>query len=182
MVSRLYTQYKEKVVPALKEQFGYKNIMQVPKVAKVTLNVGYGRNAKDKSFIENVERTLTVISGQKPVHNKATKSISNFKIREGMPIGASVTLRGTRMYDFLDKLVSVTFPRVRDFRGISPNAFDRMGNYTVGFKENIAFPEINADAVEKIHGLQVVITTTARNKEEGFALLKGFGFPFKEKK
>jgi len=181
MASRLYTQYKDTVVPALKEQFGYKNIMQVPKITRVTLNVGYGRNAKDKSFIENVERTLTDISGQKPLHNKAKKSISNFKIREGMPIGASVTLRGTRMYDFLDKLISVTFPRVRDFRGINPKAFDKAGNYTIGFKENIAFPEINTDAVEKIHGLQVVITTTARNQEEGLALLTGLGFPFKKK-
>jgi len=181
MESRLQTQYRKTVVPALMEAFGYKNTMQAPGVSKVTVNVGYGRHVKDKAFIENVERTLSAITGQKPVHNKATKSISNFKIREGMPIGASVTLRGPRMYDFLDKLVSVTFPRVRDFRGISPKGFDKQGNYSFGLKENIAFPEISSDAVESIHGLQIVITTTATKAEEGLALLKGLGFPFKDK-
>jgi large subunit ribosomal protein L5 len=181
MESRLYTQYKNKAVPALKEVFGYNNIMQVPRVEKVVLNVGYGRHTKDKAYIENVEKTLMAITGQKPVSNKAKKSISNFKIRQGMDVGASVTLRGKRMYDFLDKLANVTFPRVRDFRGISPKAFDKQGNYAIGFKENIAFPEINADAIEKIHGLEVVITTTATNREEGLALLKALGFPFKEK-
>ncbi|MFH1286490.1 MAG: 50S ribosomal protein L5 [Candidatus Magasanikbacteria bacterium] len=181
MESRFYTKYKKEVLPALMEQFGYKNPMQVPKITKVTINVGYGRNVKDKAFIENVGKTLSVITGQKPVHNKATKSISNFKIREGMNIGVSVTLRGKRMYDFVDKLVSVTFPRVRDFRGIDPKSFDRQGNYAIGFKENIAFPEVNSDAVDKIHGLEVIISTTARNREEGFGLLKAFGFPFKDK-
>lgn len=173
--------YKERVVPNLKAAFGLKNVMQVPKIEKVVINVGYGRQVKDKAYIDNVESTLGAITGQKPVHNKAKKSISNFKIREGMPIGASVTLRGNHMYDFLDKLVSVTFPRVRDFRGISPKIFDRQGNCTIGFKENIAFPEIKADAIEKIHGLEVVIHTTAKSKEHGLALLKELGFPFQEK-
>ena len=182
MESALYTQYKDVVAPALKEQFGYANIMQVPKIEKVTVNVGYGRQAKDKAYIENVDNTLRMITGQKPVHNKAKKSISNFKIREGMEIGASVTLRGARMYEFLYRLINLTFPRVRDFRGISPKSFDKQGNYSFGLRENIAFPEINADAIEKIHPLEIVVTTTAGNKEEGFALLEKLGFPFQETK
>lgn len=181
MESRLQKKYKETVIPALKDAFGYANVMQVPRVSKVTLNVGYGRHVKDKNYIENVDKTLQAITGQKPVHNKAKKSISNFKIRAGMPVGASVTLRGTQMYDFLDKLVNITFPRVRDFRGISPKSFDKQGNYSIGFKENIAFPEIDTDAVEKIHGLEVVVSTTATNRDEGLALLKGLGFPFRDK-
>ena len=178
----LLTQYKTEIVPALKEQFGYNNVMEVPAITKVVVNVGYGRHLKDKQYIENVEKTLQEITGQKPVHNKAVKSISNFKIREGMNIGASVTLRGKSMYEFLYKLINITFPRVRDFRGINPKAFDAQGNYSIGFKENIAFPEMGGDAVERIHGLEVVITTTAQNKQEGFELLKAFGFPFKGKK
>ncbi len=181
MESRLYKIYKEKVSPALKEEFGYKNVMQVPKVSKVTVNVGYGRSTKDSAFIDNVIKTLSAISGQAPTHNKAKKSISNFKIREGNDIGASVTLRGKRMYDFLEKMVNVTLPRVKDFRGISPKSFDRQGNYSFGFKEQLAFPEIKMDAIDKIHGMQVVISTTAANKEEGLALLKALGFPFKKK-
>ena len=177
----LYTQYKTTVVPALKEQFGYKNVMQVPHIEKVVINVGYGRHVKDKQYIEQIEKTLTQITGQKPVHNKSVKSISNFKIREGMNIGVSVTLRGRGMYEFLNKLIHVTFPRVRDFRGINPKSLDAQGNYAIGFKENIAFPEIGGDAVEKMHGLEVIITTTASNKAEGFALLKGLGFPFRDK-
>lgn len=182
MEPTLYTQYKTNVAPALQAKFGYKNVMEVPSIEKVVLNVGYGRHVKDKQFIENIEKTLEVITGQKPVHNKATKSISNFKIREGMNIGASVTLRGKAMYAFLYKLINVTFPRVRDFRGINPKAFDEQGNYSVGFKENIAFPEMSADAMDNIHGLEVVVTTTASNREEGFELLKALGFPFKDKK
>jgi len=178
----LLTTYKTVVAPAMKEQFGYKNIMEVPGLKKVVVNVGYGRHVKDKPFIERVEKTLTTITGQKPVHNKATKSISNFKIREGMNIGASVTLRGKPMYEFLYKLIHVTFPRERDFLGINPNAFDAQGNYSIGFKENIAFPELSADAVDSPHGLEVVITTTAHTKEEEKALLTAFGFPFKDKK
>jgi len=180
MESRLYTQFKTQIVPALKQEFGLKSVMQVPKISKVTLNVGYGKNVKDNAFVENVEKTLANISGQKPVHNKSTKSISNFKTREGMNIGVSVCLRGKRMYDFLDKLVSIALPRVRDFRGISSKSFDRQGNYSLGFKEQIAFPEVKSEALDKVHGLQVVITTTAKNKEQGLALLTKLGFPFQK--
>lgn len=180
-MSVLATQYKEQVVPALKEQFGYKNIMQVPSVEKVTINVGYGKKHKDKAYIETVEETLRAISGQKPVHNKAVKSISNFKIREGMDIGCSVTLRGEAMYEFLFKLIHTALPRVRDFRGISPKSFDRQGNYSLGIKESIAFPEITADSIDKIHPLQIVVTTSATNREEGRALLEKLGFPFRDK-
>ena len=162
-------------------QFGYRNVMQAPRIEKVTVNVGYGRHAKEQAYIDNVGHTLSAITGQKPVHNTAKKAISNFKTRVGMPIGASVSIRGKRMYDFLDRLVSVVFPRVRDFRGISPNSFDQRGNYSFGLKENIAFPEISGESVDKIHGLEVVITTTAKNKAEGLALLKGLGFPFKDR-
>lgn len=181
MESVLYTHYKKNVVPALKTDFGFKNVMQVPKVTKVVLNVGYGRHAKEGAYIENVEHTLTAISGQKPVHNKAKKAISNFKTRLGMDIGMSVTLRGPRMYDFLYRLIHITFPRVRDFRGLTLSGFDKQGNFTVGFKENIAFPESKIETPDKIHGLQVIVSTTASNKEEGVALLKKLGFPFKDK-
>src|SRR3989338_11423698 len=142
MASRLYTQYKDRIVPALKQERGYKNVMQVPRIMKVVLNVGFGRHAKEEKYIEAVERTLKLITGQKSVRNKSKKSISNFKIREGMEIGASVTLRGKRMYEFLDKLINLTLPRVRDFRGLSIDSFDGCGNYTFGFKEQLAFPEI----------------------------------------
>lgn len=181
MTPALLQLYTKQVVPALQAEFGYTNIMQVPKVTKVTINVGYGRQHKDKAFIENLEKTLTLISGQKPMHNKAKKSISNFKIREGLPIGVSVTLRGPRMYDFLQKLIHISLPRVRDFRGIDPKSFDVQGNYTLGLKESGAFPEVVVDSLDKIHGLQIVITTTAHNKTEGRALLKGLGFPFRDK-
>lgn len=180
MESVLYTSYKKTVVPALKEQFGYKNIFEVPKIDKIVVNVGYGRQVKNKAYIENVENTLTTITGQKPVHNSAKKSISNFKLREGMDVGISVTLRGKAMYEFLYRMINLAFPRVRDFRGLNPKAFDKQGNYSIGFKESTAFPEITADSVEKIHPLQVVISTTATNKEEGKALLTAIGFPFQE--
>lgn len=180
MATPLSTLYKNTVVPALKEQFGYKSVMQAPKIEKVTINVGYGRHHKDKAFIENVEHTLKLITGQQPMRNLAKKSISNFKIREGVDIGASVTLRGDAMDQFLFKLIHLTLPRVRDFQGISPKSFDKQGNYTLGFRDTSAFPEITGAAADKTHGLEVVITTTATNKEEGFALLKGLGFPFKK--
>lgn len=180
-MSPLYAQYK-KIVPELKAELGYKNIMEVPALKKIIINVGYGRHAKDNAYIENVENTLTSITGQKPVRNKSTKSISNFKIREGMNIGMSVTLRGPAMYDFLHKLIHITFPRVRDFRGVSVKNFDRQGNYSIGFKENIAFPEIGIDAIDKIHGLQVVISTSAKNAKEGQLLLAKLGFPFRDAK
>ena len=181
MESALYTNYKKNVVPALKKEFGFKNVMQVPKVTKVVLNVGYGRHAKEAAYIENIEKTLTAISGQKPVHNKAKKAISNFKTRVGMDIGMSVTLRGPRMYDFLYRLIHITFPRVRDFRGLTTKGFDKQGNFTVGFKENIAFPESRIETPDKIHGLQVIVSTSTRSKEEGLTLLRQMGFPFKDK-
>ncbi|MBT3418723.1 MAG: 50S ribosomal protein L5 [Candidatus Magasanikbacteria bacterium] len=177
----LYTQYKEKIVPALKEHFGFTNVMQVPKIEKIVVNVGYGRNHKNKGFIDNAEKTLIAITGQKPVHNKSRKAISNFKIREGVPVGVSVTLRGKVMYEFLYRFINLTLPRMRDFRGLNGKAFDKSGNYSIGIKENIAFPEITADSSDKIHGLQVVIKTTATNKDEGRALLDSLGFPFKKK-
>ena len=182
MESRLHKKFIKEIVPALKKQLDLENLMQVPRLVKVVINVGYGRNVKEQAFIDNVENTLKAITGQKPMHNKSKKSISNFKIREGMPIGASVILRGKRMYDFIDKLVSVTLPRVRDFRGLSPKSIDGHGNYTLGFKEHLAFPEIKADAVDKIHGLEVVINTSAKDKESGLALLEKLGFPFQKDK
>ncbi|MDP2692472.1 MAG: 50S ribosomal protein L5 [bacterium] len=181
MKSVLYQQYKKEIAPALKEEFGFKNIMQVPKLEKVVLNVGYGRHVKDKAFVEHIEKVLTSITGQKPVHNKSRKSISNFKIREGMNIGVSVTLRGERMYDFVYKLVNITFPRIRDFRGISPKGFDGQGNYTIGIKEQLAFPEITAGMSDVIHGLEMTFVVTGRNKEQSYSLLKHMGFPFREK-
>ena len=164
----------------MKEKFGYKNIHQVPTVEKVVLNVGVGDHLKDNDYFEAVSKTLARISGQKPVLTKAKKSISNFKIREGMVVGVSVTVRKDRMWDFIEKLVKVTLPRVRDFRGITSKSFDKQGNYCLGFKEYLPFPEINLDEVEQLHGLEVVITTTATNKAEGMALLTELGFPFKE--
>lgn len=168
-------------MPALKEAFGYDNVMQVPKIKKVVVNIGYGRHTKEKNYIDHVEKTLRVITGQKPVHNKARKSISNFKVREGMPIGVSVTLRGPNMYEFLYKLIHLVLPRVRDFRGINRKAFDRQGNYTIGFKEQLAFPEVTAEMNDIIHGLEVIIVTSAKNPKEGTALLEKLGFPFRAK-
>lgn len=178
MQGTLYEKYKSEVVSALKKEFGFKNVMQVPRITKVVVNSGVGRFVKEAGFIDNVEKTLSKITGQKPVRTKARDSISNFKIREGMEIGVVVTLRGPKMYQFLEKLARVTFPRVRDFRGITDKAFDRQGNYTIGLKENIAFPEIKSGDIDKIHGLQVIINTTAKNKQEGKALLTHLGFPF----
>lgn len=178
MESQLYTIYKNTAVPALKQAFGYKNVMEVPRIEKVVLNVGFGRHAKENTYVENIENTLRAITGQKPVLNKAKKSISNFKIREGTEIGASVTLRGKKMYEFLYKTINLALPRVRDFRGINTKSFDGNGNYTFGLKENIAFPEITADSVDKIHGLEIVICTTAKTDKEARVLLGQLGFPF----
>ena len=178
MKVNLYEKYKKEVVPALQKELGYKNVMQVPKIKKVIINAGIGRFVKEPRYIDNVENTLTKITGQKPMRTKAKKSMSNFKIREGMEIGVAVTLRGARMYQFLDKLVAITLPRVRDFRGLSDKSFDKNGNYTIGFKENLAFPEIKAEELEKIHGLQIIINTNVKNKAEGKALLINMGFPF----
>lgn len=177
---RLREKYQKEIIPKLKEKFGYKNSFQVPKMEKAVINVGFGRHNKDKNFIDNVVETLTKISGQKPILTKAKKSISSFKIREGMVIGASVTLRGQRMYDLVEKMVNVSFPRVRDFRGIPTKNVDRNGNLTVGFKENTAFPEIKVEEIENMHGLEISIATTAKNKEEGLELFKEIGFPFKK--
>ncbi|MBI5729407.1 MAG: 50S ribosomal protein L5 [Candidatus Magasanikbacteria bacterium] len=174
----LYEKYKKEAVPALQKKLGYKNVMQVPKILKVVVNAGIGRFVKESGFIENVEKSLAKITGQKPVRTRAKKAISNFKIREGQEIGVTVTLRGKQMYDFMEKLVRITFPRVRDFHGISPNGFDRQGNYTIGFKENVAFPEVKMEEIEKIHGLQVIVNTNAQTKEAGLALLTELGFPF----
>jgi len=181
MRSILYQQYTSKVVPALMKQFQYQNVMQAPRCVKVVVNAGYGRQVKEKGVIDAIEKTLSLITGQKPVHKAAKKSISNFKIREGMNIGAAVTLRGERMYQFLYRLINLTLPRVRDFRGLDPNGFDGQGNYTIGFKEHLAFPEVTAESVDHTHGLAVNIITTAKTPKEGLALLKELGFPFRTK-
>lgn len=174
----LYQKYKKEVLPKVKAELGYKNIMQVPQINKLVVNVGVGRFLKEPNFIENVEKVLTKITGQKPVRTKAKKSISNFKVREGQEIGVMATLRGPRMFYFLEKLLQVTLPRVRDFHGLSEHGFDNQGNYTIGFKENVAFPEVKMEEIDKAHGLQVIINTTAKNKKEGKALLAALGFPF----
>lgn len=165
---------------AMKEKFGYKNSLSVPKIDKVVVNIGTGRGLTDARFNEVAENTLARITGQKPVKTIAKKSISNFKIRQGLVVGMMVTLHGRNMYDFLDKLINVTFPRVRDFRGLESKIVDSQGNLNIGFKEHIAFPEIKSDEVEKIHGLQVAVVTTAKTKEEGLELLKLLGFPFRK--
>ncbi len=173
-------QYKNVAVPSLKEKFGFKNQVLVPKINKVVLNVGFGKHVKEKEYMTNVEKSLEKIAGQKPMMSKAKKSISAFKIREGMVIGSTVTLRGQRMNDFLNKLVNITFPRVRDFRGISDKSIDEKGNITIGFKEQTCFPEITAEDADNVFGLEVCIATSARNREEGLELFKLLGFPFKK--
>ena len=178
MTPNLYQKYKEVIVPALKAELRLKNTMQVPKITKVVINAGVGRFIKDAGYIDNVEKTLSKITGQKPIRTKAKKAISNFKIRQGQEIGVVVTLHGKRMYQFLEKLVNVSFPRIRDFRGITDKAFDRQGNYTLGLKENTAFPEIKTGEIEKMHGLQIIINTTAKDRVAGKALLTHLGFPF----
>lgn len=180
-MNRLQEKYKKVVIPAMKARFGYKNDLQAPKLEKVIVNAGLSHNVKDQKFVEVVEDTFKRITGQKPIPRKAKKSISDFKIRKGQVIGLMVTLRGKRMYDFVDKLVNLTLPRVRDFRGLSKKSFDGGGNYSLGIRENIAFPEINPNEVEKLHGLEITVATTARNNEEGLELLKLLGFPFRDK-
>jgi len=179
----LKTRFNKEIAPELKKTLNLKNVMAVPKITKVTLNVGLGTYLKthNKDY-SNVVENLTKISGQKPVLTKAKKAISNFKTRKDEIIGIKVTLRGNRMYDFLNKLINITFPRVRDFRGISPKSFDGQGNYSVGFKEHMVFPEISPDDVMKIHGVEICISTTAKDNEQGLELLKAFGFPFKTSK
>jgi len=178
-MSELRKFYKENVIPKLVEEFGYKNPMQIPSLKKVVINVGVGAGLKDKDYVETVINNLTRISGQKPVKTEARKSIASFKVREGMIVGVKVSLRGERMWDFIEKLVKITLPRVRDFRGIKRNAFDGKGNYTLGIHEYLPFPEIQPDEVEKLHGMEVSIATSAETDKEGLKLLELLGFPFK---
>ncbi|MGA2549940.1 MAG: 50S ribosomal protein L5 [Burkholderiaceae bacterium] len=178
-MARLQQLYKEKIVPDLTKKFGYKSVMEVPRITKITLNMGLSEAVADKKVIEHAVGDLTKIAGQKPVVTKAKKAIAGFKIRQGYPIGCMVTLRGARMYEFLDRFVTVALPRVRDFRGISGRAFDGRGNYNVGVREQIIFPEIEYDKIDALRGLNISITTTAKNDEECKALLVAFKFPFK---
>lgn len=181
MKLNLLEKYKKEVVPELIKEFGYRSAMQAPKISKVTLNVGVGKFLKEPNYLENVEKTLVKITGQKPVRTRAKIAISNFKIRAGMEIGAAVTLRGSRMWYFLEKFIKVTLPRLRDFQGLSDKSFDRQGNFSVGLKENLAFPEIKSGDIDKMHGLEISVHTTAANREEGLSLLKKLGFPFAKK-
>ncbi len=177
---RLKHSYRDQLVPALTEQFGYGNPMQVPTVTKVVVNMGVGEAARDSKLIEGAVRDLRLITGQKPVVRRATKSIAQFKLREGQPIGAKVTIRGDRMWEFLDRLLSLALPRIRDFRGLSDRQFDGNGNYTFGLTEQAVFPEIPLDSIDRPRGMDITIVTTATTDEEGRALLRGLGFPFKE--
>ena len=179
MKTRLEEHYLTAVRPALVEKFGYKNAMQVPKVEKVVINMGVGEAIGDKKSLENAVADLTLISGQKPVINNARKSIAGFKVRQGWPIGTKVTLRSDRMYEFLERLVGIAIPRIRDFRGISPKQFDGRGNFSMGVTEQIIFPEIDYEKIDKLRGMDITITTTARNDDEGRALLRAFNFPLK---
>ena len=179
-IPRLKERYRSEVVPAMAEQFGYGNAMQVPTLSKIVVNMGVGEAARDAKLIEGAVRDLTTITGQKPVVTRARKSIAQFKLREGMPIGAHVTIRGTRMWEFLDRTLSLALPRIRDFRGLSPRQFDGRGNYTFGLTEQIVYLEIDPDSIDRVRGMDITVVTTATNDDEGRALLKGLGFPFKE--
>jgi large subunit ribosomal protein L5 len=179
-VTRLYDRYQNEVVPALKKEFGYKNPMEVPHLEKVVLNVGLGEAVSNSKLIEVVANEIGAITGQKAVVTKAKKSIASFKLRQGMPIGVMVTLRRDRMYEFLDRLMNVALPRVRDFRGVSPKAFDGKGNYALGIKEHIIFPEISLDKIEKIYGLNICVVTSAKTDDEARALLAKLGMPFRK--
>jgi len=178
-MARLQDQYKSEIVPKLKEKFGYRNVMQVPRLSKVVVNMGLGDAIENVKVIETAAAEIGIITGQKPVVTKARKSIANFKLREGVPIGVMVTLRRDRMYHFLDKLIAIALPRVRDFKGVSPRGFDGRGNYTLGIKEQIMFPEVNYDKIDKIRGMNITIVTTARTDEEGLELLRLMGIPFR---
>jgi len=177
-MSRLKERYRKEVIPRLMELYGYKNIMQVPRLDKIVLNIGLGEAIRDAKALEAAEKDLTAISGQHPVTTRARRSIAAFRLRTGMPIGLKVTLRGERMCDFFDKLVNAVLPRVREFQGVSPNSFDGRGNYTLGLKEQLAFPEIDYDSIDKIRGLEVSIITTAKTDDEGRHLLEALGMPF----
>ena len=178
-VPRLKSKYKDEVIPQLLEQFQYKSVMQVPKLLKIAINQGVGNATQDKKLVDNAVNEMTLIAGQKAVSTIATKSVSNFKLREGMPIGARVTLRNERMYEFLDRLITVALPRVRDFKGINDKSFDGRGNYSLGVKEQIIFPEINLDKINKVTGMDITFVTNAKTDAESFALLKALGLPFK---
>ena len=176
---RLKADYEQRIVPAMIEKFGYKNRMEVPRLEKIVINMGVGEATQDKKRVEAAAAEMQAIAGQRPVITKAKKSIASFKLRQGMPIGVVVTLRGDRMYEFLDRLVSVALPRVRDFRGVSPKAFDGRGNYTIGIREQLIFPEIDFNKVDKLRGMNISIVTSARNDEQARALLKSLGMPFR---
>ncbi len=178
-MARLKELYKSEIAPKLQQELGLKNVMEIPRITKVTLNMGVGEALADKKVLENAVAEMQLIAGQKPVVTKARKSIAAFKVREGWPIGCKVTLRGERMYDFLERLVSIAIPRIRDFRGISAKSFDGRGNFAMGVTEQIIFPEIDYDKIDKLRGMDITITTTARNNDEGRALLRAFNFPLK---
>lgn len=179
-MARLISEYREKIVPLMMEEHKYQSVMQVPRIEKITINMGLGEAVGDKKVLEHAVRDMTAIAGQKPVVTVARKSIAGFKIRDGYPIGAKVTLRRERMYEFLDRLVAVSIPRIRDFRGISPKSFDGRGNYSMGVKEQIIFPEIDYDKIDAVRGLDITITTSAKTNAEAFSLLKKFNFPFRQ--
>lgn len=178
MSSRLKDLYKDEIVPALIKKFSYKNVMQVPKLDKIVVNMGVGEAKENSKVLESAAKDMEIITGQKPVYTKAKKSIANFKLREGMNIGCKVTLRGDRMYEFLDRLVNLALPRVRDFRGVNPNSFDGRGNYALGIREQLIFPEIEYDKVDKVRGMDIIFTTTAQTDEEARELLRLFNMPF----
>ncbi|MXO85604.1 50S ribosomal protein L5 [Altererythrobacter aurantiacus] len=175
---RLKKRYNDEIAKAMTEKFGYKNALEVPRIEKITLNMGVGEASQDKKKVQNAAEEMALIAGQKPVITKAKKSIAQFKLREGMPIGCKVTLRRDRMYEFLDRLVTIAMPRIRDFRGLNPRSFDGAGNYAMGLKEQIIFPEISYDKIETVRGMDIIVTTTAKTDEEARELLKLFGFPF----
>ncbi|HAL64390.1 MAG: 50S ribosomal protein L5 [Bacteroidetes bacterium 38_7] len=181
-IPRLHKKYKEEIIPALMEEFHYKSVMQVPRLVKISLNQGLGDAIADKKLIDVGIEEMTLIAGQKAIATKSKRDISNFKLRRNMPVGVKVTLRGWRMYEFLDRLISIAIPRIRDFRGISDKGFDGRGNFTFGISEQIIFPEINIDKVNKIMGMDITLVTTAKTDAEAYALLKSFGFPFKNEK
>jgi len=178
-MARLLSKYREEILPALREEFGYRNVLEVPRLEKIVVNVGLGEGSRTPELLDAAAEELAAITGQRPVITRARKSIANFRLRQGMPVGCRVTLRGRRMYEFLDRLVNASLPRIRDFRGVSPKAFDGRGNYTLGLKEQILFPEIEYDKVSNVHGMDVCIVSTAKTDEEARALLRHFGMPFR---
>ncbi len=181
MIPRLLEQYRKTIIPELSKKFGYENAMQAPKLQKIVINMGVGAGAQDIKFVEQAMADMGAIAGQKPVMTRAKKSIANFKIRKGLPIGCKVTLRGNRMYEFLDRFLNVALPRIRDFRGTSPDSFDGNGNYSIGIKEQSIFPEIDVDRVQKIQGMDIIMNIKSESREESYELLKLFGMPFSSK-